>query len=406
LSDWKTSTGFAVRGPDRQANNPLGRGPSRSLRGTEALPPTREPSGEVKPSTRESGISRAAASMIVILQLMACSPGDSGKMGESVRSMERAHGLTIERVRIARIGDREGPGVLPEWTGVLVDTRGNFLAFRAAEVVRFDSGGRFDRSFGRPGKGNGEFSSIDAAVLMFGDTLHVLEPTTQRETIVSPELELVRVTPFPSIQLNRAAAGPEGSMVITGFGMPFTRTNQPLQTIHIVRNGSIVRSFGGDTGAPGNTVRVLTHAREGRFWTARLTRNMLELWDTSGAQLRTIERKASWFPRWSRVGGDPNPRPPMIYAVQEDSAGRLWMIVNVVDTLPSERRKELARLDDRYDTIVEVLDPLTGKLLASRRFPEYFDAFAGPGIVATRTADNQASPQFDLWRLLLSPARR
>ena len=139
--------------------------------------------------------------------------------------------------------------------------------------------------------------------------------------------------------------------------------------------------------------RQLAAGGGGRVWAAYQNRYEVELWDTAGRRLRRLARDAEWFDiyrsdefsarnrrhllRERERGNRLAPSlqyPPRVTALEQDGRGRLWTLVSVAPEKPEDRR----------NTIVEVIDPAAGRIVASRRFPMAVAGFAAPGLVTVR----------------------
>ena len=110
------------------------------------------------------------------------------------------------------------------------------------------------------------------------------------------------------------------------------------------------------------------------------------------------------------------PWPPRLCSIQQDERGLLWTISRVPDpawqpiaTSTTRPRSELearrgtqpARPDDStFDTIVEVIDPERGALIAAIRLPQFVkQLFDGRYFFVWR--DTPDGPSVTVWRLKL-----
>ena len=161
--------------------------------------------------------------------------------------------------------------------------------------------------------------------------------------------------------------------------------------------------------------RVLSSPHEkATVWSSRGTRYRLEEWDKSGQLLTAIDREVEWFEPWTQPparNAREQPPPSTAIDIEEDREGRLWSLVSVADEdwlpLPPgggtsdgltfttmEQRNRL------HDTMIEVIDPGSGRLLASARIDEHLLGFAGRGIVYSYIEDELGQrPRFVLQRL-------
>jgi hypothetical protein len=160
--------------------------------------------------------------------------------------------------------------------------------------------------------------------------------------------------------------------------------------LHVVSSsGSVTTSFGNadPTVLPREGYqwrRRLAPSQRGHVWSANPDSYSLELWDTRGRLLRQLVRKSPWWDSAS-TGADPGlfasekPRAELI-AIWEDSSGLLWTQVKVaagdwsalsMDEIAGRRAApfRLAQYDEFFETVIEVIEPDGGTVLATLRFP-------------------------------------
>jgi hypothetical protein len=145
-------------------------------------------------------------------------------------------------------------------------------------------------------------------------------------------------------------------------------------------------------------------AGNGRVWSAYRTQYVVELWDTAGALVKTLARRASWFqPYVERRVGSGEPPQPWVMAIRENLEGQLLSLVTVPidDYTPRGPRYDESRKDQLYDTIVEVIDTETGELVASERLPQYLLNFLDDQHVYGYRLSPDGNPLIDVWRLRL-----
>lgn len=310
---------------------------------------------------------------------------------------------------------RSGDPALTRLTRVTVDSRGRFLAaptYNRGEIAMYDSGGRFVRRFGRPGQGPGEFAGpIHMLRVGPGDSIHAFEGP--RHTVVAPGL-----TAFGSVRLlqvhpNDLAFLADGRMVAHRMSMGRGGVGQPL---HVIGDGGrIARSFGGtqkwDPARLYLGVRNVAPASGNRLWSAHAGSYRVELWGPDGSNPLAVVRNASWFRPWAhevRRSAEGLERPRVV-DVAEDRQGRLWVSILVRDPKhrPASGTGEvpLTEIDPNteFDTILEVLDPRSGRLLAHTRFEQSISEFIGDrSMVITRREDADGNIVVDVWRVRLS----
>jgi hypothetical protein len=89
--------------------------------------------------------------------------------------------------------------------------------------------------------------------------------------------------------------------------------------------------------------------------------------------------------------------------VQEDSAGNLWVVISVPNSVSEEVRTERGNMVRHgYDTVIEVIDPRAGRLVSSKRFAIDVKRtdMAVPGVIASVRVDS-TSARIDVWRMRL-----
>jgi hypothetical protein len=62
----------------------------------------------------------------------------------------------------------------------------------------------------------------------------------------------------------------------------------------------------------------------------------------------------------------------------------------------------LELMDKLYDTLIEVVDPNTGRLIASQRLPFYNRGFVGENVIARRRMLESGLIVIDIWQLALT----
>jgi hypothetical protein len=171
--------------------------------------------------------------------------------------------------------------------------------------------------------------------------------------------------------------------------------------------------------------RSLSRARNGGFWAAHLAEYQIDYWNPRGKRSRILTGTRDWFPGWpdffEPVVTVWLPTPNLI-AVHQDPAGLLWTVSRIADAhwkpLKKLTRRQLVEerssvlppwpptYDPYVDTIIEVIDPETGRLLASRRFDIDLRNQAPADILYSRRVDENGESYIDVWRPVLRRGRR
>ena len=293
---------------------------------------------------------------------------------------------TVRLEEALSLGGIDDPGTigLPSWITRLGS--GDFILAtpeNGAEMMVYDAEGRYRESFGRSGEGPGEFvapgmgrlrPSPDGGVL-------ILDPMTRRITSLSATRELLGATQI-------------GDMIGMNF-LPATSGS-----------GFIVGGWGGSAdGTPGGVTRMIdaegvtladvgavprerwlqqffffpmTTDAEGRVWRARPTEYVVEAWDPQDSALHIrLEGSSDWFTPGPPQPGYPLEAPgPSVIQSLKYAEGLLWIGTSVADGEWAEVADEVTAvvaLDGNrlMDTVLEVVDPLTGELVARTVHDEF-----------------------------------
>ena len=302
---------------------------------------------------------------------------------------------TIELEKVASAGVVSDPDLPGFYSAVTIDNQGRILVANrsGSAILLYDSAGRFLKTVGRAGTGPGEFNGIARLQVSSDDSLMVVERL--RVSVFSPSLEFVRRAPLVSGHSSLLIFA-NGQMVIAARLSTPQAAGYPLHFSDSA--GGATKPFG--TANPelraecvDCLLRMLTEGRDGNvFWSAHANKYEIEKWSLS-LQLREriIVDRVSWFEPWdtSRAGTTPRRVRPRTQptGMYEDPSGRLWMVATApvtrwtADTtprvsLPPSRGAVRAPSGlppdpesiKRLATIIEVLEPSSGRLLATRRF--------------------------------------
>ena len=336
-------------------------------------------------------------------------------------------GCTISLRKEATIGDSLDPVLLDWATNLRRDPRGRFFAtvYPGHEVLVFDSLGGYVRAIGRRGQGPGEFSGANHVRVGPDGLIYIFE-TNRRVTIYDSDLRLQRTMIMPagaSIALPRVG----GQMLIStaspavvprSRGGPTPFVPQSSMPVRLVSSDTVtIRGFGraqGDTSprCPRCTARALGMGHDPAIvWVGHFNRYQIEKWDTAGRHHLTLRRTVPWFPSWGVDSTRPiAAREPQLIGIEEDATGLVWLFFLVPDLAAGGAGRlsgrggisELvARTHRTLDTVVEIIDPRTGSLVASRRFTDPLMPAGGQHAYSVRESPS-GHVFMDVWRLLLN----
>ena len=286
-------------------------------------------------------------------------------------------------------GSTEVAGLVSGMSRVSVDSRGwLFMAptYSPGVINRYTPTGGPAGTFGGEGSGPGEARGIDWLVQGPGDSLYTFDPSNARINVWTPPGSYARsilLTHLAGGQIHSGVVLSDGRLVLQAMLRSPEAAGQPLQLVD--SNGKLLRSFGSDLAEmrpsdPDASWRSVAVDGQDRVWCARLDRYELELWTPKGEHVRTLKRSVEWFPSNTRHTNEV-PK-PLLRAVQVDEHGYLWVLIQV--PVPPTREKEQSADEstptswhEDWDTMIEVIDPVSAEVVMSQRLPDFIGWFAG-----------------------------
>ncbi|MGQ0766552.1 MAG: 6-bladed beta-propeller, partial [Gemmatimonadota bacterium] len=287
-------------------------------------------------------------------------------------------------------------------------------------VLVYDSTGRFAGTIGRSGEGPGEWRIIQRLVSGPADSLYIFD-FNRRMVVFSPSGRVVRTVTQP-LRVVDALPLSNGSVVLSGalttpagIGYPF----------HLVSaDGRHVRSFGMVDAVRGcndlsSVGRHLSLASNGSVWAVPSDSYEIQRWDTAGVLRGSFVRRPAWFEYYKqtyrRRGSEGEVRPYLrkdtpeswIRGVREDRSGRLWVLIAVAATdweshgiMGGEGQAVTHDVRDKlYDTIVEVIDPRTARVVTRARLSFNVAGFASDDVIIHHREAPNGLRSAELWRL-------
>lgn len=306
---------------------------------------------------------------------------------------------TIGLRPVASLG-RAGDPVDVDPSGVVVQRPGGYVIAPVgdrSQLAFYGSSGAFERVTGREGRGPGEFNNIRSLALLPSAAIAVLD---YRLTLLTPAGSLITSKPLPAgIVGGRLVALADGRLVVNNY----QSAHAPLCLFGT--DLSLTRCFGGAAAAgrmaPKTLERFPVPGDRATIWSGTVWYHyLIERFDTLGHRITRIQRDAPWFPA-SRPEDDPGgsilqSRPlPHLSGLWVDARGRIWTAVLVpdprwhaVEAAPPTGREGHgsggAAVSDwgKYlDTILEVIDPATARVIVSQRFPGVMGGFTRDGLL-------------------------
>ena len=262
------------------------------------------------------------------------------------------------------------------------------------------------------------FSGMTYVLRGAGDSLEVHDEGTGRVTVLDAAYRVRRSFAMDIPMLHDVVRTPSGAFAAAALVPTAEQAGYPLHSF--AASGELIRSFGADVALldPGNRGalrRELAPSTGSRFWAAHAAEYEVELFDTTGARLFRLVRDSAQSPLRHRVADsvvDFAPR-PAVTGVREDAEGRLWVLMQV----PAPNWREAGRYSKRavddtvlvvpqyvdrlFQTVVEVIEPKSGRLVASRQFPSALVSFVDEHSVLGLRQRVDGKWETDIWRLSL-----
>jgi hypothetical protein len=285
------------------------------------------------------------------------------------------------------------------------------LSFDASadEILVFGRNGRFAERWGRKGDGPGEYRNI-RYLLSGEDGLAVVDTRQKRVTILNPSGGVVRTLPFALDPLGSVVWLRDTVFAVSAIDVRPARVG-PL--VHVVAPGGVRKSFGDEPEGfrfdmPFVARRQMA-ASGGQLLVADRTRYRITRYDADGRRQQVLERRVGWFrPHVGRPSApDPEAGPgPFITGIQEHD-GAIWVLIAVADsawsaaTTTTHEGMTWSDANRYFDTIIEVLRPEDGRLLASGRLDVFVPEWAGPGLISSYHEDRLGVPRIEIRQLRL-----
>lgn len=299
---------------------------------------------------------------------------------------------------------------------VAQDRRGRFFVtpgFPRYYAVVYGPDGRFLRTLGRDGEGPGEIRYAQYILPGPGDSISMFDPLLRRMTVFSPELQPARTSLSDLWVIGDALRLPGGRILAQSRIPSRDRAGYPLHAA--TPDWRVVTSFGSDGSLHPDRymdqVRALGASTPSRVWVAWRNRYQVELWTVNGNHLKTLTRQPAWFAPWQQSNrpADVEPPEPLLRSVRQDATGHLWVFINVPDArwkpgrraLSGRREMEVVarvREDAYFDTMIEVLDPVRGRVVTRSRSGRKLGSLAAgsPYLYSTRS-DASGAELIDVW---------
>jgi hypothetical protein len=290
-----------------------------------------------------------------------------------------------------------------------------YLVDERRRLVQVYTGdGRFVREIGRTGQGPGEYQ--DARVLLGSDQrIHVLDPRSARHTTLSPDGTFIESVPLPSPfpAIGAATLLVNGHLVTNMFYRDRAGGRFALQEVDAAGKQVKLLDEGSytDHNDPG-VARLLFARPNGDLWSIHTHSYAIDRFAADLTTRKSLVRVADWFKpvtSEAQLSGGEFDQPPstIVHGLWEDAGGLLWTMTPVAakdwkagPTFAEWRAAGMPSLGppgEKLDTMIEVLDPAAGRLVAFLRVDQYVVRSLGDGYVASYREDADGTPLVDIW---------
>lgn len=313
-------------------------------------------------------------------------------------------------------GDYDGDNLL---TGSVYVNRGasgriyvHDFGAGGSEMFFYRADGQLEFTIRRSGEGPGEYQRPMPIVELPSGRVAVFDEDNVRVSILERDGTFIESNYFPH-RISWALPVSDSVLLVSASIRTPELAGIPFHLVHL--RGTILESFGPEAslmpGAEGVGRRHVIVLDDGRFLSTSASGRpyRIELWNGRSIE-RVWTREAEWFPlRTTRR--DDGKVSPHLAGISGDGS-HLWTIVPVPDPswTPSPPGTRIAQsgdaLDNRFDTMVEVIDLNTNEIVATQRFDQYVFGLLSGETALRLTADDLGVPLWLIQSLTIRPAGR
>jgi len=322
---------------------------------------------------------RSHIAMVTSLALQVLPSGPLGAQ-DTVRVPDTpvcADCLELEVVLSFGFADDEG-ALLTRYPVItrLPDERWVVLEAPVGGTIRiYHPDGSFQRAVEARGEGPGEYRAVSHLFPNGTDGYALYDGINHRLSYVAEDFSFLSSTRFASVI--RIEALSDGSFVVNAL---LPRTAARGHVVNVVDSTGSVRVGFGGSGRPidlreGGHVRhrVIAVDHDDNVWIGYQEKYKLEKYSADGRLLQSMSRMADWFVPHTNIlpprDVNSDPPNPKFRELTVDNDGMLWAMVWVADPDWKEGYDPYALMDDDkvYDTVLERIDPASGRVFARTR---------------------------------------
>lgn len=299
---------------------------------------------------------------------------------------------TVSATRVVSMGEfDESDSYNQSPFSIVRQPGGRFLVVTYnGHILQYSPAGLLIHEIGRHGDGPGEFK-FPRLALPADSSVYIIDDISSRMTNIGALGNVIGAHPFALRSAYAIVSASPGKWFASGSVRSPTSVGYPL---HLISDTGIVeRSFGpkGDqvvyrADRPENLNRVLAVSSDEVLYAGIPTSYRVEEYSRAGEIRRVFVRDSRWFHN-TGVYVPPTPDIPpaaQLQAIFVDGSRQLWTASLIPsrtwgdglgklfsDPTTGKARYEISSISLLYDTQVEVIDLVSGKLTASTRLPGF-----------------------------------
>lgn len=327
---------------------------------------------------------------------------------EIVITARNAYGLRSDSIGLV------GPLYAATWGGEVYIVS-DFLP--TAGVLVYGADGSLSRTLGRSGRGPGEFQKA-VRIAVARDEMFVQDRSGILQ-VFAPDGSFLRILRgIPPSLTNIAIAGDSTLVVIASNSRPPGGADRPVHMYH-TKAGKLIGSAGPKRDLRPGQKPSVTHVAagsDGSVWAIQPPGEITR-WSTDGTLLTKLRWSPTWLAHVDRSFSGITPDEQSLFGRdvwQDPETGLLWVLTEFADPRVEEPFPELApgapmpddyfspaRLNRIITTIVSVVDPVRGAVLAHVRIPGAADQFADDGRLVLLQEDEDGHQWVELIQMEL-----
>lgn len=383
------------------------------------LPTRARTDATIAPDGVSARVRRAAATIAVVIG--GVTPSAAAQPAVSLSDATPCVGCAIQLVQAGRLrAPDSAAGYFWDNLFVVVGASGTAVAGPRWPVARgepildsFQPNGVPLAAFLPVGGGPQEVESVHAVVAGGGDTIVVF--AANKVVVATARGAVVRELQRAPGRVYTATTARSGLITVASAVASQGKVNL-MHTIDLA-TGRVLRSFNTVPAGPflasePGWIRILAASPRQTVWAGRLNQYAIEEWAADGRLLRVLARDVDWFRPWdtpTRAARESDERRARVVGarlvgVAEDARGHLWTAVLVPRSTGEAASggasafSDPTAADDAFDTILEVVDPGTARVLASRRLPGMYRGLF-PGPMLARLVTDVDAVRIDVFRV-------